>query len=217
MQATQDRDRAARIAITDVKSALRIARDISDPWFRCQALASVAWRVDAEKPFFGIIDESLESGWSIKIPNRAATVVAWPVAALARHTLSGPGARERTRSMLRAALDQLRKVVAEEPSPISRADALLIHVHALSPSWPELRKGIIDLFMKECRDPADRKRQRQIEEAALVIARDDSGTALTLASSLDESRRRRTVARIEQKTMVLGPRTFFQESTAPLK
>ncbi|WP_165063844.1 hypothetical protein [Paludisphaera rhizosphaerae] len=204
----------ARIATADVAAASRIARNISDPWFRCQALASVAWRVDAEKPFFGIIDESLESGWSIKIPNRAATVVAWPVAALAGHSLSGPGARERTRSMFRAALDQVRKVVAEDLSPISRADALLIHVHALSPSCPELRKGIIDLLMKECRDPANRKRQRQIEEAALVIARDDPGTALTLASSLDESRRRRTVASIEQKNVVLGPRSFF-EGTRP--
>lgn len=204
----------ARIATADVAAALRIARNISDPWFRCQSLASVAWRVDAEKPFFGIIDESLESGWSIEIPNRAATVVAWPVAALAGHSLSGSGGRERTHSILRAALDQVRKVVAEDLSPISRADALLIHVHALSPSWPELRKEVLGLLMKECRDPANRKRQRQIEEAALVIARDDPGTALTLASSLDESRRRRTVASIEQKTAVLGPRSFF-EGTRP--
>jgi hypothetical protein len=210
MSATQERDRAARIAISDDASALRIARNIGDPWFRCQALAHVAWHAADQKRFFGIVAESLEGGWSIENPNRSVTVIAWPVAALARRSHPRPDARERSDRALREVIAKLTKTIAQEPSPASRADALLLHVHALSPSRPGFRKSILDLLMKECRDPANRKRQRQLEEAALVIADDDPDVALGLAMSLDEGRRRRTIAKIEDRSDVLGPRPFFE-------
>lgn len=217
MSATQERDQAARIAGANTESALRLARNIDDPWFRCQALAHAAWHTVDDESFFKVINESLDSGWSIEIPNRAASVVAWPVAALAGRRLSGPAAMQRIDRMLREALARLTEVVAHEPSPISRADALLIHVHALSPSRPDLRKGILNLLSKECRDPANRKRQRQTEVAALVIARDDPRSALALATSLNEARRRRTLARIEQQPELCGPRSFFEAVAPPLK
>src|SRR5262245_52387624 len=137
MSATQERDHAARIAGSDNASALRIARNIGDPWFRCQALAHVAWHMPDHKRFLGVVAESLESGWSIKSPNRSVTVIAWPVAALARRIFPGPDAMERSGRALREVIARLTKAVAEEPSPASRADALLLHVHALSPSRPE--------------------------------------------------------------------------------
>jgi hypothetical protein len=74
MSATEQRDRAGLIAGTDLDSALRIARGIDDPWFRCQAVALVAWRAADHGRFLGLVSESLESGWSIKNANRAVTV-----------------------------------------------------------------------------------------------------------------------------------------------
>jgi hypothetical protein len=209
MSATQERDQAARIAVSDNASALRIARNIGDPWFRCQALAHVAWHTTDQKRFFGMVAESLEGGWSIENPNRSVTVIAWPVAALARRSHLRPDARERSDRALREVIAKLTKTVAQEPSPASRADALLLYVHALSPSRPKLRKGILGLLVKECRDPANRKRQQQLEEAALVIAADAPDAALGLTMSLDEGRRRRTIAKIEDRSDVLGPRPFF--------
>jgi hypothetical protein len=215
MSATQERDQAYRIAGTDFDSALRIARNVDDPWFRCQALACVAWHVADHERFLGLVAESLESGWSIKNPNRAVTVIAWPVAALARRQFLDTDAMERNNRELEPVIDRLTKAVAEEPSPVSRADALLLHVHALSPSRPELRREVLDLLAKECRNPANWKRQRQLEEAALVIAPDDPDTALGLAASLDEGRRRRTIARIEDQSEELGPRLFFETRGTP--
>src|SRR4051794_5830037 len=101
MSPTQERDQAARIAGSDNTSALRIARNIDDPWFRCQALAYVAWHTAAHKRFLGLVAESLESGWSIGDPNRSVTVIAWPVAALARRDYPGPDAMERSAGLLR--------------------------------------------------------------------------------------------------------------------
>jgi hypothetical protein len=100
-------------------------------------------------------------------------------------------------------------------SPVSRADALLLHVHALSSPLPELRGEVLALLVKECRDPANWKRQRQLEEAALVIAPDDPKTALDLAAPLDEGRRHRAIARIEGQSAGLGPRPFFNISQTP--
>jgi hypothetical protein len=204
-----------RIAGTDIEAALRIARNIGDPWFRCQALACVAWHAGDHKRFLGLVAESLESGWSIKDSNRAATVIAWPVAALARRQFPDPGAMKRNDRELRPIIARLMKVIAGEPNPASRADALLLHVHALSPSRPEPRGEVLGLLLKECRDPANRKRQRQLEEAALVTALDDPDTALGLTASLDDGRKRRTVARIEDRSKVLGPRPFFEISGTP--
>lgn len=215
MSATQERDQVARITGGDNVSALRIARNIDDPWFRCQALAHVAWHTTDDKQFFTLIAESLESGWSIQDPNRSVTVIAWPVAALAQRNYLGPDAMGRSDRELNEVVARLTKAISGERGPASRADALLLHVHALSPSRPELRKGVLSLLVKECRDPANRKRQRQLEEAAQVITLDDPGAALGLTALLDENRRRRTTARIESRWEGLGPRRFFEASRTP--
>jgi hypothetical protein len=202
----------SRIARSDNASALRIAQNIDDPWFRCQALAYVAWNLADHKRFLRVVAESLESGWSIGDPNRSVTVIAWPVAALARRNYSRPDAMERSTGILRDVIARLTGVIAKEPNPASRADALLLHVHALSPSRRELRKGLLGLLVKECRDATNRKRQRQLEEAAMAIAPDDLDTALGLIASLDENRKRRTTVRIEAQGEGLGPRQFFEKS-----
>jgi hypothetical protein len=215
MSATQERDQVSRIVGTDIDSALRIARKIGDPWFRCQALAHVAWHAAAPRRFFGLVAESLESGWSIKIPNRAVTVIAWPVAALARRQFPDAAAMKRNGRELRAVIDRLAKVIAGEPSPASRADALLMHVHALSPFRPELRNGVLGLLVKECQNPANRKRQRQVEEAALVVAPDDPARAIGLTALLEGTRKNRTIAKITNQSEVLGPKPFFDTSGTP--
>lgn len=212
MSATQERDQVARIAAADPASALRIARNIRDPWFRCQALACVAWHTPDHKPFLAFITESLESASSISDPNRAVTAAAWPVAALARRRFSSPEAMKRNDRELGAAIPRLTKVIADEPNPASRADALLTLVNALSPFKPGLRNGVLGLLVKECRNPADRKRQRQLEAAALVVAADDPDAADGITGLLEEGRKRRTVARIEDQPELLGPRPFFDLS-----
>jgi hypothetical protein len=211
MSATQERNQVARIAGSDNASALRIARNIDDPWFRCQALAYVAWHTADQKRFLRLVAESLESGWSIRDANRSVTVIAWPVAALARRNYPRPDAMERSAGILREVIARLTGVIAKEPNPASRADALVLHVHALSPSRRELRKGLLGLLMKECRDATNRKRQRQLEEAAMAIAPDDVDAALGLIVSLDENRKRLSTARIEAQWEGLGPRQFFEK------
>ena len=46
---TQLRDKASRLAQVDVDAALKVARSVPDPWFRAQALAAVARRIDEHR------------------------------------------------------------------------------------------------------------------------------------------------------------------------
>src|SRR5262249_7983449 len=125
MSATSERDQVHRIASTDIESALRIATNIGDPWFRCQALAFVAWHTADHKSFLVRVAESLNSAWAIGTPNRTVTVAAWPVAALARRRFSSPDVIHANDRQLGAALSRLTKRIADEPNSSSRADALL--------------------------------------------------------------------------------------------
>ncbi len=205
MSATQERDQAARIAAADLDQAVQIANNIGEPWFRCQAQALAAWYESQPDRFLGLIDKSLESGWSITDPNRSATVVAWPVAALANRRFHDLEIRARIDHELETVIAKVAEVITREPSPVSRADALLTHIHALSPARTRLRAEVLDLLVKECANPANWKRERQIEEAALVVAGDDQAAAIDLASSLKETRKLRTIARIEARSEWIGP------------
>jgi hypothetical protein len=152
----------------------------------------------------------MESSRSIVIPNRAVTVTAWPVAALANREFPDGSAMARNEAELRRIVPELLGVIAGEPNPASRADALLTLVHALSPNRPGLRAEVLGALRRACGVPENRKRQRQLEQAALVVAPDDPETALAITTSLDKSRRRRTVAHIEGRWEGLGPRPFFE-------
>ncbi len=209
MSATSARDQSARVAAVDPAAALRIARTIGDAWYRCQALAIAAWHAVEPKGFHAIIAEALESGWSIDDPNRAATVVAWPVAALAGRRFDERGANGRTDRELARCLARVGDTVSTLDKPARRGDALLMHVHALSPSQARLRASVLSRLVKECLDPANGKGERQLEEAALVVAGDDPVRAIELAAHLREARRARTVERIEPRGEGLGPRRFF--------
>jgi len=110
---------------------------------------------------------------------------------------------------LRSVLPRLLRIIGDEPNPASRADALLMLIHALSPSTPELRAGVLGLLAKECRDPSNRKRRRQIESAAMVVAADDPVAARELVGLLEHGPKQRAIVRIRDHPEILGPRHFF--------
>src|SRR5437016_2726347 len=111
---TQQRDEASRIAPTDASRALTIAREIKDPWFRCQALAHAAVFLPPPSRL-GVIDEAFESAAELEDLNRAVTVSSWPLKALA---LSGETSRVQSEGT------RLLASISKEPSPVRRADAL---------------------------------------------------------------------------------------------
>jgi len=61
------------------QEALTIARKIRHPWYRCQALSSVASAVNSRADALLILNEALAAAREQSEPNRIVTVSSWPL------------------------------------------------------------------------------------------------------------------------------------------
>ena len=73
-QHTRDRDHVAKIAASRPDDALRIARGIDDPWYRCQALPFVAYNCTDIERKSRLLKESFQAAVETREPNRIVTV-----------------------------------------------------------------------------------------------------------------------------------------------
>jgi hypothetical protein len=100
----------------DPKEALALARRVSDPWFRCQALAWVA-RHASEELVSSIALGSFNSARQQGDGYKAVAVSAWPVRALIE--------RNRTEVLPEWLSEMLRRARGIE-NPVIRLDSLLL-------------------------------------------------------------------------------------------
>ena len=115
MSANLQRDKATALAKTNPKQALAMAKDISEPWFRAQALAWVARYTDADP--VAIAKLAAKAASECDDDYKRSAVRAWEVAALAER--DAPNHAERS---LKTAV-----AVAEGVQPISsRSEALFL-------------------------------------------------------------------------------------------
>ena len=140
-QSTRDRHRAKRLALSDPDEALRLARDIEDHWFRCQALALVAHRCESATMRAEALTEAFQAGWEIGAPNRVVVASSWPLKVLCRkggdQSLEGEVAR-------------LIDIIDQEPSPVRRADALDYLLGAIVTGPRELFWHAYECFEEAC-------------------------------------------------------------------
>jgi hypothetical protein len=108
------RARAGQLALTDPREALKVARTIQHPWYRCQALSSVAdvWGTRAQK--LEVLEEALAAAAEQVEINRVVTVSAWPLRVMAAVAPAEAAVQ----------LRQLVTLAAQEPHTLRRADAL---------------------------------------------------------------------------------------------
>ena len=200
MSPTEARGRVWRIAPRDSGEALRIARAIDDPWFRCQALAAAA-RFAAEADVEEVAREALRAGAAAGDGYRSAAVAAWPIRALV----------ERGRLELAAAsLGEARaRALAASPNS-SRAAALLT---LLEGSWglgmPVRRQLIEDLLALHASDGFWRIR-RSLVDALVLLATEDRDLARQLAGQIEDQGCRRRFETVLEARREVGPRSFFQ-------
>jgi hypothetical protein len=103
-QYTQDRDHVAYVAPKDPVTALKIAQGISNPWFRCQALAFVALHSADIQQKNCLLEESFQAALETQEPNRIVNVSSWPLKVLC---LSGQHTR------LQAEVDRLLEIIRQ--------------------------------------------------------------------------------------------------------
>jgi hypothetical protein len=200
MSATSERERAIQAAPLDFEKALTLARKVSEPWFRCQALAWVA-RYAPEAKVVQLAQEAVETALLGKDAYQQVAAAAWPVRALA----------ERGKAQKAAQLvAQLAALSAEIPHPVSRLNALFLLWQAADPLPKSVKEGVMGALVSACRAADSWQAGRTMRDLALMLASEDRSQAEQFVSSMPESSYKRQA----EKRLAAGethrPRAFFR-------
>lgn len=191
----QQRDDAMRAAKIDPQATLKSARRVSEPWYRCQALAAVARWIDDEQ-VDTIAGEAIAAALEQTDAYKRSAVLAWPIAALV--------ARERSAQALQA-LAMARQIAATAARRSSRAYALAGLAAAAHPLGPETRRSLVlELAGLQREDSFWRVSQSLIDALALVKNSDGDLVQEVIAGMQDERWIRRAKALVPA-----SPRQLF--------
>jgi len=199
MSATSQRDLACQAAKTDPDRALRLARVIEDPWFRCQALAWAA-RFGADRRVTPVAREALAAAQGSSDAYRRSAAMAWPIRALLE------------RGQSPAALEGLAIAVAESgaiPNATNRLDALLWLWEAVWPAGREIHRRMLSEALAAARDGWSPKAAGTLKRAALYLAEPHPDLARELIAAVPHERWREVVERAIARGDRLYPRSFF--------
>jgi len=190
------------MAKTDAVEAARFASTISDDWYRCQALAMVAWHTSAKPTFRRLAKEAFNAANKLPNPNRRVSCSAWIIRAIAKR---GNGELQ---ELVQKCLDDIRR----EENPVSRADALFLLYEAVF-SIEDLRETVFEGLWASITEMKSWKKDRLLSNLALVVAEADVERAVEIARAIDKtSFREKTLVQIEKKEW-LGPHEFFPNYT----
>jgi hypothetical protein len=192
------RDLVGSLVVSDIARALDIARNISDPWYRCQSLAHVAWHLQDQRQLKKVIKEALQAAYEQKEPNPIVSVAAWPVRVMV----------QKRDPRLGSVVDELLEKIETEPNPVRRADALLLMFHATY-HHSELRTVVLAPLLQACEQMNSWKRPIILSDVAMVMAIDDPTSAAQVVEMMGECRRSRKTRREIAAAEWLGPNEFF--------
>lgn len=115
-QSSEERISVLRMAPSDWRDALALARQIGHPWFRCQALAHLAYVCPDKEQKPALLKESFKAANEEKDPYSIVGVSSFPLATLTTWDGEHPAVEEH--------VSRLLGVISAEPNPVRRMDAL---------------------------------------------------------------------------------------------
>ena len=192
------RDLVGKLAVSEPLEALEIARSISRPWYRCQALAQVAWNLEDGKLFKKVIEEALAAAYKQTEPNRVVSVASWAVRAMVK----------KNDRRLGTVVEELLQKIQLESNPVRQADALLLLFEAVFYE-PSLRNVVLDALLRACEQMNSWKRPYILSDVARVFAIDDLNRAAQIIELIGEGRWSRKTRREIAARQWLGPHEFF--------
>ena len=147
------RDLANELLGRDPDQALRMARSIEDPWYRCQSLAAVAFQHQDPSFRLALIVEAFAAGREAGNPTRVVTVSSWPLKVLCL---------QRSEDLLRQETKRLLEHIADTENPVKRGDALEAVFGAVLLGPKDLVLQVFDSFHEACLEPlASGKRNKK--------------------------------------------------------
>lgn len=183
---TEARNRVGHLATTDWPEALRLARSIRDPWFRCQALSTVAERCPQPEACRSLLSEAFHAAAAAGEPNRIVSVSGWPLEVLAQ--IDADAARTE--------LERLARSIQPEPHPVRRLDALFLVAWLLRDAPAGVFLAAADHFLAFARMGHGWKRDRDLKDMAVLLARKgERARSEALLSLIEKPRIRRQALR----------------------
>lgn len=201
---TNKRDSVGKLAASEPIKALELARSISDPWYRCQSLAHVAWHLKDQLQSSKVIGEALTAAFELDQPNRVVSVASWAVRVMVRNGDQRLG----------LTADKLLDKIQHESNPVRQADALFFLFEAVYYE-PQLRDRVLDLLLDTCERMNSWKRPRILSDIALVLAIDDPDRASQIIDTIGEGRYSGRTRREIDAGKWLGPHEFFPYYAKP--
>jgi hypothetical protein len=198
------RNLVSQLALSEPLKALEVARSISDPWYRCQSLAHVAWNLEDRKQSEKVIGEALAAAYEHDEPNRVVTVASWAVRAMVKKTDRGLG----------SVVDRLLNQIQREANPVRQADALVFLFEAVFYD-PGLRELVLGVLLRACDQMNSWKRPLILSNVALALAIDDPARASQIIDLMGQGRMSRKTRREIATRKWLGPHEFFPYYAKP--
>ncbi|MBX7073257.1 MAG: hypothetical protein K1X71_08920 [Pirellulales bacterium] len=157
MTATNQRDQVCRLAKSRPDLALEKAREITEPWFRAQALACVA-RHTAGKTV-AIANEAARAALLCDDAYKQTAVRAWEIAALAEAGVVAEASRR---------LRELVKASAAVVPLASRAEALFLLLQAAACLSSGDRQSVHQVLQQACAHDGHWRCQRALRDAQRI-------------------------------------------------
>jgi hypothetical protein len=198
---TRLRDRACQLAPTDTDQSLAVARQIADPWFRCQAVAWSA-RYAPQPRVAPLAREAVSAAAGAPDPYIAVGASAWPLRALIERGEAAP---------VDAIVRRLLAVGETIDHPVRRLSALDLLFHAVYPLGGRAKRDALAALVLACQAAKSWRAGRTLVDAALVLAADDpDAAARSAAATLPGGRHRRQVERRLAAGEQRSVRAFFR-------
>jgi hypothetical protein len=194
-----DRERTLQLAKTNTPAAVAAAREIRDPWARCQALAWVA-RFAPDGMVSALAEEALSAADAGADRYQQVAVAAWPVRALIERSQSAPA---------EAALRVLIPRASGIAHAGSRAEALLLLLQAASPGSVEPGLSVLRALLSIPHPPIHWRHRRALREAfRLLRPAGEDVLRKELGKVIDEKTRRQIESALDGAERAV-PRAFF--------
>jgi len=173
----EGRREAQALARTDVRRALAVARAIRHPWYRCQALSSVAEAMSKAQGRDAVLTQAVDAAFEQSEPNRVACVGSWPLRIMVG--LGDAGASGLVARLL-AALE-------DEPHGLRRLDGLAAVLGPLLP-FEDLRAKAWRPFLAAAQISTGWRTERIVSWMAVALAVYDRPAALELLKGREANR-----------------------------
>jgi hypothetical protein len=177
LEGVDGRQRTDDLIATDRTAALRVARGIRHPWYRCQALAAVAGAEPGARKRDELLDESLSAAYEQSEPNRIVSAATWPLAHLVR---VDPG---KARSVVAGLLE----TIFREPHGLRKLDGLA-HVLSTVNRVAELREQVLPPFLSAAAASTGWRTEQIVAFASEDLPESDPKAALALLASRTPNR-----------------------------